>query len=68
MFSSSRLNLNNKYAAELRISLPKLAVAVDYDVRGSRLLTLDISGKGHLTGNFSKFYHYIHMSLYFHWR
>ncbi|XP_063829428.1 uncharacterized protein LOC135078799 [Ostrinia nubilalis] len=48
-----RLNLNNKYAAEIKIVLPKLAVIADYDVRGSRLLTLDISGKGKLRGNFT---------------
>jgi hypothetical protein len=48
------LNLNNKYAAEMKIVLPKLMVITEYDVRGSRLLTLDISGKGKLQGNFSK--------------
>ncbi|XP_048006499.1 uncharacterized protein LOC125241860 [Leguminivora glycinivorella] len=48
-----KLNLNNKYAAEVRLSLPKLAVSADYDVRGSRLLVLEIDGKGKLRGNFT---------------
>ncbi|XP_049887877.1 circadian clock-controlled protein daywake-like [Pectinophora gossypiella] len=48
-----KINLNNKYAAEVKISLPKLLVSCDYDVRGSRILTLDISGKGKLRGNFT---------------
>ncbi|XP_072935642.1 uncharacterized protein [Epargyreus clarus] len=48
-----KINLNNKYAAEAKITIPKLLVSADYDVRGSRLLTLDISGKGKLRGNFT---------------
>ncbi|XP_063372490.1 uncharacterized protein LOC134660645 [Cydia amplana] len=48
-----KLNLNNKYAAEVRLSLPRLAVTADYDVRGSRLLVLEIDGKGKLRGNFT---------------
>ncbi|XP_063634652.1 uncharacterized protein LOC134805267 [Cydia splendana] len=48
-----KLNLNNKYAAEVRLSLPHLAVSADYDVRGSRLLVLEIDGKGKLRGNFT---------------
>lgn len=51
-----RVHLNNKYAAEMKLSIPKLDVTADYDVRGSRVLTLDISGKGKLRSNFSKFY------------
>ncbi|CAH0406144.1 unnamed protein product [Chilo suppressalis] len=48
-----KLNLNNKYAAEIKLVIPKLVVTADYDVRGSRLLTLDINGKGKLRGNFT---------------
>ncbi|KAL4718305.1 hypothetical protein ACJJTC_014340 [Scirpophaga incertulas] len=48
-----KLNLNNRYAGELKILLPKLMILADYDVRGSRLLTLDINGKGRLQGNFT---------------
>lgn len=48
-----KLNLNNKYAAELKITIPTLRVTADYDVRGSRLLVLDIDGKGKLMSNFS---------------
>ncbi|XP_052753674.1 uncharacterized protein LOC113517177 [Galleria mellonella] len=48
-----KLNLNNKYAAEVKVTLPKLMVIADYDVQGSRLLTLDINGKGRLKGNFT---------------
>ncbi|XP_045761246.1 uncharacterized protein LOC123864672 isoform X1 [Maniola jurtina] len=48
-----RLNLNNKYVAEVRITIPKLDVSADYDVRGSRILTLDISGKGKFRSNFT---------------
>ncbi|KAI8430231.1 hypothetical protein MSG28_000574 [Choristoneura fumiferana] len=48
-----KLNLNNKYAAEVKLLLPRLAVTADYDVRGSRLLVLDIDGKGKLRGNFT---------------
>nr|NP_001299085.1 uncharacterized LOC106118234 precursor [Papilio xuthus]BAM18282.1 takeout/JHBP like protein [Papilio xuthus] len=51
-----KLNLNNKYLAEVRLSIPKLVVAGDYDVRGSRILTVDINGKGKLRGNFSAIY------------
>ncbi|XP_038209392.1 uncharacterized protein LOC119830437 [Zerene cesonia] len=47
------LNLNNKYIGEMKLVLPKLAVTADYDVRGSRILTLDISGKGKLKSNFT---------------
>ncbi|KAJ8735003.1 hypothetical protein PYW08_014253 [Mythimna loreyi] len=48
-----KLNLNNKYAAELKITLPKLMVVANYDVKGSRILALDINGKGRLRGNFT---------------
>ncbi|XP_075990709.1 uncharacterized protein LOC142986231 [Anticarsia gemmatalis] len=48
-----KLNLNNKYAAEIKMTLPRLSVTADYDVRGSKILTLDISGKGKLAGNFT---------------
>ncbi|CAH0698796.1 unnamed protein product [Spodoptera exigua] len=48
-----KLNLNNKYAGELKLTLPRLMVVANYDVRGSRLLTLDINGKGRLRGNFT---------------
>ncbi|XP_064292017.1 uncharacterized protein LOC128669715 [Plodia interpunctella] len=48
-----RINLNNKYAAELKVTIPKLMVVADYDVHGSRLLTLDINGKGRVRGNFT---------------
>ncbi|CAB3220997.1 unnamed protein product [Arctia plantaginis] len=41
-----KVNLNNKYAAEVKLVIPKLKVTVDYDIRGSQILTLDISGKG----------------------
>ncbi|XP_045542491.1 uncharacterized protein LOC106707611 [Papilio machaon] len=51
-----KLNLNNKYLAEVRLSIPKLVVAGDYDVRGSRILTVDINGKGKIRGNFSRIY------------
>ncbi|CAG4921346.1 unnamed protein product [Colias eurytheme] len=47
------LNLNNKYLGEMKIVLPKLTVTADYDVRGSKILTLDISGKGKLRSNFT---------------
>lgn len=46
-----KLNLNNKYMGEIKLTLPKLYVTADYDVRGSKILTLDISGKGKLTAN-----------------
>ncbi|XP_060810450.1 uncharacterized protein LOC106140694 [Amyelois transitella] len=48
-----KVNLNNKYAAEVKITIPKLMVVADYDVHGSRLLTLDINGKGRIRGNFT---------------
>ncbi|XP_059049445.1 uncharacterized protein LOC131844548 [Achroia grisella] len=48
-----KINLNNKYAAEVKISIPKLMVITEYDIQGSRLLTLDINGKGKLQGNFT---------------
>ncbi|KAF9415274.1 hypothetical protein HW555_007023 [Spodoptera exigua] len=48
-----KLNLNNKYAGELKLTLPRLMVVANYDVKGSRLLTLDINGKGRLRGNFT---------------
>ncbi|KAJ2943927.1 hypothetical protein O0L34_g8248 [Tuta absoluta] len=48
-----RIHLNNKYAAEIKLSIPKLRVTADYDVRGSRILTLDITGKGKLKANFT---------------
>ncbi|KAM3960178.1 uncharacterized protein ACR2FA_005810 [Aphomia sociella] len=48
-----KLNLNNKYAAEIKLTIPKLMVIAEYDVKGSRLLTLDINGKGKLRGNFT---------------
>uniref|UniRef100_A0A2A4KA60 Hemolymph juvenile hormone binding protein n=1 Tax=Heliothis virescens TaxID=7102 RepID=A0A2A4KA60_HELVI len=48
-----KLNLNNKYAGEMKITLPKLMVVANYDVRGSRLLALDINGKGRIRGNFT---------------
>lgn len=51
----SRVHLSNKYAAEMKLSIPKLGITADYDVRGSRVLTLDISGKGKLRSNFSKY-------------
>ncbi|OWR42242.1 seminal fluid protein CSSFP066 [Danaus plexippus plexippus] len=46
-----RLNLNNKYVAEIKLSIPKLVVTADYDVKGSRILTLDISGQGRFRSN-----------------
>ncbi|KAJ0181378.1 hypothetical protein K1T71_003463 [Dendrolimus kikuchii] len=48
-----KLNLNNKYAGEIKMTFPKLVVNADYDVRGSQILTIDISGKGKLKGNFT---------------
>ncbi|XP_035430620.1 circadian clock-controlled protein daywake [Spodoptera frugiperda] len=48
-----KLNLNNKYAGELKLTLPRLMVVANYDVKGSRLLVLDINGKGRLRGNFT---------------
>ncbi|PZC87301.1 hypothetical protein B5X24_HaOG201537 [Helicoverpa armigera] len=37
----------------MKITLPKLMVVANYDVRGSRLLALDINGKGRIRGNFT---------------
>ncbi|CAH0600254.1 unnamed protein product [Chrysodeixis includens] len=48
-----KFNLNNKYVGEIKLVLPKLMVTANYDVKGSRLLTLDINGKGRLLGNFT---------------
>lgn len=48
-----KLNLNNKYVGEMKLVLPRLMITADYDVRGSQILTLDISGKGKLKGNFT---------------
>nr|XP_004923017.2 uncharacterized protein LOC101744925 [Bombyx mori] len=48
-----KINLNNKYTGEIKMVFPKLMVVADYDVRGSRILTLDINGKGKLRGEFT---------------
>ncbi|CAH2099573.1 unnamed protein product [Euphydryas editha] len=48
-----KLNLNNKYVGEVKLTIPQLTVMSDYDVRGSRILTLDISGKGKFSSNFT---------------
>ncbi|XP_045450186.1 uncharacterized protein LOC123658936 [Melitaea cinxia] len=48
-----KLNLNNKYVGEVKLTIPHLMVTADYDVRGSRILTLDISGKGKFRSNFT---------------
>ncbi|CAK1548672.1 unnamed protein product [Leptosia nina] len=48
-----KLNLNDKYEGQMKLTLPKLSVVADYDVRGSKILTLDISGKGQLRSNFT---------------
>ncbi|XP_041973774.1 uncharacterized protein LOC121729361 [Aricia agestis] len=48
-----KLNLNNKYVAELKLSLPRVHVTADYDVRGSQVLTVDINGKGRMKCNFT---------------
>lgn len=47
--------MNNKYTGEIKMVFPKLMVIADYDVRGSRILTLDINGKGKLRGEFSMY-------------
>lgn len=49
-----RVNVVNQYAAEVKLFFPKLTVVTDYDVKGSRILTLDLNGKGRLMGEFSK--------------
>ncbi|KOB67102.1 Uncharacterized protein OBRU01_20202, partial [Operophtera brumata] len=49
-----RINLNNKYVAEIKLFFPELYVTTDYDIRGSRILALDLSGKGKLRGNFTR--------------
>ncbi|CAG5036389.1 unnamed protein product [Parnassius apollo] len=46
-----KVNLNNKYLAEVKLQIPKLIVTGDYDVLGSRILTADINGKGVMKGN-----------------
>ncbi|XP_046969565.1 circadian clock-controlled protein daywake-like [Vanessa cardui] len=48
-----KLNLNNKYVGEVKLTIPQLEVTAEYDVRGSRILTLDISGKGKFRSNFT---------------
>ncbi|CAH3980396.1 uncharacterized protein LOC123714477 [Pieris brassicae] len=48
-----KLNLDGKYEGQMKLTLPKLSVTADYDVRGSKILTLDISGKGRLMSNFT---------------
>ncbi|CAK1600170.1 unnamed protein product [Parnassius mnemosyne] len=46
-----KVNLNNKYLAEIKLQIPKLIVTADYDVLGSRILTAEINGKGVMKGN-----------------
>ncbi|VVC90727.1 uncharacterized protein LOC126965873 [Leptidea sinapis] len=48
-----KLNLNNKYVGEVRLTMPRLVVVAEYDVHGSRILTLDINGKGKFRSNFT---------------
>ncbi|CAH0722887.1 unnamed protein product, partial [Brenthis ino] len=48
-----KLNVNNKYTGEVKLTIPRLLVTADYDVRGSKILTLDISGKGKFSSNFT---------------
>ncbi|GBP92692.1 Circadian clock-controlled protein [Eumeta japonica] len=48
-----KLNLDGKYLGEVKIVLPKLDITADYDVKGSRVLVLDIDGKGKMRANFT---------------
>ncbi|XP_068629038.1 circadian clock-controlled protein daywake-like [Battus philenor] len=49
-----KVNLNNKFVAEIKLSIPKLVVVGDYDVKGSQILAINLTGKGKINGNFTK--------------